>query len=75
MQPFRPFDPSASTMHSNRSAVTIDGAESDLHLRVVGETVAFCGVYVRPQAPVAGYWYFPINDAAVALARRFKVLS
>jgi len=66
---------------ANRSAVTIDGAVSDLHLRVDHDTVTglpavrWCGVYVHPTPPVAGYWYFPIGDDARALATRFKVLS
>ena len=63
-----------------KNDVVIDGAPSDLHMRLVDdgkghEAVAYCGVYVRPELPCNGYWYFPAPADALSLAKRFGIVS
>lgn len=66
--------------------VTVTGSPSDVHVRIGApvvatgpatyrQSVAFCGVYVRPVGPVPGYWYFPEGDAARTLLASLPVQS
>lgn len=67
------------------TGVEIDGDKSDIHFRMVAGKPAYCGVYVYPltsdgatmsatdaRVLVRGYWYFPRNEYAVELAKRFR---
>jgi hypothetical protein len=65
--------------------VQLDGDACDVHARLVTdahgrESLAYCGVYVRPKAPRAGYWYFPNIDPnlypdALSLLKRLGMIS
>ena len=54
-----------------RSNVNVNGDACDVHARVeyghADSYVGWCGVYVRANGPVNGYWYFPQADEAASL--------
>jgi hypothetical protein len=52
--------------------VEIDGDVCDLHVRMNGEEIIWCGVYVRPaETLVPGYWFEPTAKQARELVGRF----
>ena len=58
-----------------RSNVNVNGDVCDVHARLddgrfpIQSLVAWCGVYVRANGPVNGYWYFPpVADATALLS-------
>lgn len=57
----------------SRSNVNVNGDACDVHARMddgrfpIQSPVAWCGVYVRANGPVNGYWYFPQADEAASL--------
>ena len=56
-----------------RTNVNVNGDACDVHARMDDgrfpiQSPAWCGVYVRANGPVNGYWYFPsMNDASALL--------
>jgi hypothetical protein len=62
-------------MFVERTDRMICGDKADVHARLDGGTIAFCGVYVRPIGPVPGYWYFPEPAAARAILTSLGVQS
>lgn len=68
-----------SYIQSIRSKITVAGDVADVHARwrstSTGSTeVAWCGVYVHPQGPVPGYWYYPAGLEAEAVLTAAGVL-
>jgi hypothetical protein len=67
------------TMIIQRNNVNVNGDACDVHARL-GTADAFlgvirwCAVYVRPNGPVNGYWYFPPEAEESALLSSLGVL-
>lgn len=65
--------------------VMVDGSPSDVHVRYGRSfgtirpderwSLCHCGVYVRPNGSVPGYWYFPEGDRARAVLAALPVRS